>query len=103
MRGSPGKQMTANLKAVLKRTHLFVNTNTFLYARPAGEEKRPVMGIPLHDKTDLLHEHSRVVYDFYCKGGADLPSNFEEKVRFEEKWMAAAWLAKLRRCPNARP
>lgn len=90
----------SNIMAVLKRTHLFVNTNTFLYVRPAGEEKRPVMRIPLHDKTDLLHEHSRVVYDFYRKGGADLPSNFEEKVRFEEKWMAAAMAGKTEEVPK---
>lgn len=37
----------ANIMAVLKRTHLFVNTQTFLYVRPPGEEKKPVIRIPL--------------------------------------------------------
>lgn len=55
----------SNIMVALKRTHLFVNTKTFLYARPAGEEKRPVMRIPLNDKTDLLREQSRTLYDFY--------------------------------------
>lgn len=90
----------SNIMAVLKRTHLFVNTNTFLYVRPAGEEKRPVMRIPLNDKTDLLHVDSRVLYDFYRKGGADLPSNFEEKVLFEEKWMTAAMAGKPDEAPK---
>lgn len=89
----------SNIMAVLKRTHLFVNTNTFLYVRPAGEEK-PVMRIPLNDKTDLLHVDSRVLYDFYRKGGADLPSNFEEKVLFEEKWMTAAMAGKPDEAPK---
>lgn len=90
----------SNIMAVLKRTHLSVNTNTFLYVRPAGEEKRPVMCIPLNDKTDLLHVDSRALYDFYRKGGTDLPSNFEEKVLFEEKWMTAAMAGKTEEVPK---
>ena len=37
---------------------------------------------------------------FYRKGGADLPSNFEEKVLFEEKWMTAAMAGKTDEVPK---
>ncbi|CAJ1347862.1 unnamed protein product, partial [Effrenium voratum] len=46
--GEPGAGKTpevneSNIMAVLKRTHLFVNTKSFLYIRPAGEDKQPVL------------------------------------------------------------
>ena len=55
----------SNIMAVLKRTHLCINTKTFLYVRPASESPGPVMRLPLDDKTDLLHSESRALYDFY--------------------------------------
>ena len=70
----------ANVLAVLKRTNVILNTKTFLYVRPAGEEEVPVLRIPLDDKTDLLHSESRAIYDRHRKGGTDLPSDFDEKV-----------------------
>ena len=59
----------SNVMAVLKRTRLIVNTKTFLYIRPAGEEKTPVIRKPLNEKTDFLVDESRPIYDFYRKGG----------------------------------
>ena len=69
--------------AVLKRTHLFVNTQTFLYVRP-------VIRIPLDEKCGFLHQGSRHIYDYHRKGGTDLPSDFEEKLQLEASWMSAA-------------
>ena len=80
----------ANIMAVLKRTHIIVNTHTFLYVRPAGEDVQPVLRVPLGDKTDFLAEPSRPVYDFYRKGGSSTPANMQEKLAWEEKWMTAA-------------
>ena len=80
----------SNIMAVLKRTHLCINTKTFLYIRPASESPRPVMRLPLDDKTDLLHSESRTLYDFYRKGGADLPRDFQQKVDWEMKWLNMA-------------
>ena len=76
----------SNIIAVLKRTHLFVNTKTFLYVRPASETPGPVMRIPLHDKTGLLHAESRSLYDYHRKGGTDTPTDFQDKVAWEAKW-----------------
>ena len=43
----PKEANDANVMAVLKRTHLIVNTKTFLYIRPAaGEEKRLFFASP---------------------------------------------------------
>ena len=87
----------ANIMAVLKRTHLFVNTQTFLYARPAGEEKKPVIRILLGDKCDFLHQDSRhmYVYDYHRKGGTDLRSDFEGKLQWEASWMSAAMAGRV--------
>eukprot|EP00438_Fugacium_kawagutii_P012958 Skav206848 [mRNA] locus=scaffold3577:158736:160658:- [translate_table: standard] len=90
----------SNIMAVLKRTHLFVNTKTFLYVRPAGEDQRPVMRIPLNDKTDLLHDQSRTLYDFYRKGGVDMPQDFSQKIAWEEEWMKAAMSGNFRDVPT---
>ncbi len=90
----------ANIMAVLKRTHLFVNTQTFLYVRPAGEEKKPVIRIPLGDKCDFLHEDSRHIYDYHRKGGTDLPADFEEKLQWEASWMSAAMAGKVHDLPR---
>lgn len=84
----------SNIMAVLKRTHLFVNTKTFLYVRPAGEEKQPVLRLPLNDKVDFLVEDSRLKYDYYRKGGNDLPKDFEQNLQWEAKWMEAAMQGK---------
>lgn len=85
------KEITeANVMAVLKRTHLFVNTNTSLYVRPASEKQGPVMRISLGDKTDFLHADSRSIYDFHRKGGTDLPQDFDFKVQWEADWVAKA-------------
>ena len=70
----------ASVMAVLKRTHIFVNSKPFLYIRPASENERPVLRIPLGDKTDLLHEDSRAIYDFHRKGGTDVPEDFARRV-----------------------
>ena len=83
----------SNIMAVLKRTHLFVNAKTFLYVRPASEEKQPVIGLPLDDKLDFLVEESRLKYD-YRKGGSDLPNEFQENLKWEAKWMEAAMQGK---------
>ncbi len=90
----------ANIMAVLKRAHLFVNAQTFLYVRPAGEEKKPVIRIPLGNKCDFLHEDSRHIYDYYRKGGTDLPADFEEKLQWEASWMSAAMAGKVRDLPR---
>ena len=84
----------SNIMAVLKRTHLFVNTKSFLYIRPAGEDKQPVLRKPLNDKTDFLVDESRVIYDRHRKGATDLPADFETKLRWEKKWMEAAMSGK---------
>ena len=90
----------SNIMAVLKRTHLFVNTAKFLYVRPAGIDTKPVMRIPLNDKTDLLHEESRQIYDFFRKGGSDMPSDFAEKVEWEAKWMSIAMAGRGKDVPK---
>lgn len=78
----------SNIMAVLKRTHLMVNTKTFLYVRPASEDKQPVLRIPFGDKTDFLVEESRLKYDFYRKGGSAFPNEMD--LKWEESWMKAA-------------
>eukprot|EP00439_Symbiodinium_sp_Y106_P018382 s206_g2.t1 len=80
----------SNVMAVLKRTHIFVNTATSLYIRPASENEHPVLRIPLGDKTDFLHMDSRMVYDYHRKGGKDLPSDFDKKVEWEADWVRKA-------------
>lgn len=90
----------ANVMAVLKRTHLFVNTQTFLYVRPAGEEKKPVIRIPLREKCGFLHQDSRHIYDYHRKGGTDLPSDFEEKLQWEASWMSAAMAGRVSGLPR---
>ena len=64
-----GENSEANVMAVLKRTHIVLNTKSFLYVRPASENHRPVLRIPLNDKTDLLHAESRSLYNYHRKGG----------------------------------
>lgn len=76
--------------AVLKRTHIFLNTATSLYVRPAGEKPCPVLRHPLGDKTDYLHRDSRSVYDYHRKGGTDLPDDFETKLQWESNWFSKA-------------
>ena len=80
----------SNVMAVLKRTHIFVNTATSLYIRPASENEHPVLRIPLGDKTDFLHLDSRTVYDYHRKGGKDLPADFNKKVEWEADWVRKA-------------
>ena len=41
----------SNIMAVLKRTHILIITKTFLYIRPAGEDKQPVLRKPLNEKS----------------------------------------------------
>lgn len=84
----------SNIMAVLKRTHLLVNTKTFFYVRPASEKKQPVLRVPLGDKLDFLVEDSRIKYDFYRKGGSDLPTDFNQTVQWEAQWMKAAMQGK---------
>lgn len=84
----------SNIMAVLKRTHLLVNTKTFFYVRPASEKKQPVLRVPLGDKLDFLVEDSRIKYDFYRKGGNDLPTDFDKSVQWETQWMKAAMQGK---------
>lgn len=90
----PKENSDANIMAVLKRTHLFVNTKKFLYVRPAGEDKQPVLRKPLNDKVDFLVEESRLIYDYYRKGGTDLTDDFDKKVEWETKWIKAAMAGK---------
>ena len=90
----------SNIMAVLKRTHLFINTSKFLYVRPAGTDAKPVMRIPLNDKSDLLHEDSRQIYDFFRKGGSDMPSDFAEKLKWEEKWVSIAMAGRAKDVPK---
>ena len=71
----------------LKRTHILLNTKTFLYVRPASEKETPVLRIPLDDKVDLLHLESRAAYDYHRKGGTDMPKDFDRKVACETEWM----------------
>ncbi|CAE7636266.1 unnamed protein product, partial [Symbiodinium necroappetens] len=80
----------SNVMAVLKRTHIFVNTATSLYIRPASENEHPVLRIPLGDKSDFLHVDSRMVYDYHRKGGKDLPADFDKKVAWEADWVRKA-------------
>ncbi|CAE7558901.1 unnamed protein product [Symbiodinium sp. CCMP2592] len=80
----------SNVMAVLKRTHIVVNTATSLYIRPASENENPVLRIPLGDKTDFLHLDSRMVYDYHRKGGKDLPADFNKKVEWEADWVRNA-------------
>ena len=80
----------ANVMAVLKRTHIIVNTNTSLYIRPAGEKCAPVLRMCLGDKTDYLHVDSRKIYDFHRKGGTDLPADFQQNVAWEQAWLEKA-------------
>ena len=89
----------SNVMAVLKRTHIFVNTATSLYIRPASENEHPVLRIPLGDKTDFLHMDSRLVYDYHRKGGKDLPSDFDKKVEWEADWVRKA-MAGEKNLPN---
>lgn len=84
----------SNIMAVLKRTHLMVNTKTFFYVRPASEKKQPVLRVPFGDKVDFLVEDSRTKYDFYRKGGDDLPPHFDRDVQWEARWMKAAMQGK---------
>ena len=55
----------ANILAVLKRTHIFVNTAKCLRIRPASETEGPV----LRDKIDFLPVDSRKVYDYHRRAG----------------------------------
>ncbi|CAE6955611.1 unnamed protein product [Symbiodinium sp. CCMP2592] len=80
----------ANIMAVLKRTHIFVNTSKCLHIRPASETEGPVLRIPLGDKIDFLHVDSREVYDYHRKGGKDLPQDFDMKVNWERDWVTKA-------------
>ena len=80
----------ANIMAVLKRTHIFMNTATCLYVRPASEKENPVLRFPLPDKTDFLHADSRKIYDYHRKGGTDLPADYGMKADWEAKWVAKA-------------
>ena len=73
----------SNTMAVPKR-------RTFLYVRPSIESPGPAMRLPLDDKTDLLHSESRILYDFYRKGGVDLPRDFQQKVEWEMHWLNLA-------------
>ncbi|CAE7807297.1 unnamed protein product, partial [Symbiodinium sp. CCMP2456] len=86
----PKENSNANVMAVLKRTHNFLNTATSLYVRPAGEKPCPVLRHPLGDKTDYLHRDSRSVCDFHRKGGTDLPDDFETKLQWESNWFSKA-------------
>ncbi|OLP90098.1 hypothetical protein AK812_SmicGene28394 [Symbiodinium microadriaticum] len=76
----------ANILAVLKRTHIFVNTAKCLRIRPASETEGPV----LRDKIDFLPVDSRKVYDYHRKGGKGVPQDVETKVNWERDWVAKA-------------
>ena len=89
-----------NIMAVLKRTHVFLNTSQCLYIRPASEVATPVIRIPLGKKTDLLHAESRGVYDYHRKGGVDLPADFEEKVEWEANWVKKAMAGDVANLPK---
>ena len=78
------EESESNVMAVLKRTHIIVNTPKCLYIRPASETEKPVIRIPLGDKIDFLHVDSRKVYDYHRKGGVDLPQDFDSKVEWEK-------------------
>ena len=80
----------ANVMAVLTRTHIFLNTETSLYVRPASEKQTPVIRFPLGDKTDYLHVDSRSVYDYHRKGGTDMPADLSYKVAWEVDWVTKA-------------
>ena len=69
----------SNVMAILKRTHIIVNTSTALCIRPASGKELPVMRVLFGSKNDCLHENSRTVYDYHRKGGVDLPKDFELK------------------------
>ncbi|CAJ1387968.1 unnamed protein product [Effrenium voratum] len=49
---------------------------------------------PLNDKVDFLVEESRLIYDYYRKGGTDLTDDFDKKVEWETKWIKAAMAGK---------
>ena len=86
----PKENSNANVMAVLRRTHIFLNTATSLCVRSAGEKPCPVLRHPLGDKTDYLHQDSRSVYDYHRKGGTDLPDDFETKLQWESNWFTKA-------------
>ena len=84
----------ANIMAVLKRTHIIVNTNTFLYVRPAGEEKSSVLRKALGSKADFLQPDSRNIYDLHRKGDLNNIEDMDSKLRWEALWMEAAMKGK---------
>ncbi|CAE7940772.1 unnamed protein product, partial [Symbiodinium necroappetens] len=81
------EKTSANVLAVLKRTHILLNTKSSLYVRPASEKESPVLRMPFGDKSDLLHLESRPVYDYHRKGGTDMPKDFQKKVEWETSWV----------------
>ena len=81
------EKTSANVMAVLKRTHILLSTKTSLYVRPASEKESPVLRMPFGDKSDLLHLESHSVYDYHRKGGTDMPADFKEKLAWETSWV----------------
>ena len=82
----PGEK-PADIRAVLKRTVIFVFGMHALYLRlPSQREDAPIHRIKIEDvHKDLLADHDKVSYGKYKNGFMEKPECFEEAVKKEQK------------------
>lgn len=73
----------SHIAAVLKRTHIIINTESFWYFREAGEEAKPVPRLRLGHKTDYLRLAFRSKYDRWRNGSREMPSDFTTVLSWE--------------------
>ena len=88
----------ANKMAVLKRSHIFLNSEEgFFYYRPASEDRVPVARFRWERKVDgkiikvdyLRDKESKDLYQRHRKGKTNPPPNFEADLVWEKEWVSA--------------
>jgi hypothetical protein len=79
----------ADMQAVLKRSHVVMFTDKWVYVRTATQERVEVARFQWPDQADkdLLSPHYRPDYGKYRRGATDMPVNFIEDTVWSHEFM----------------
>eukprot|EP00969_Alexandrium_andersonii_P193794 8560678-Alexandrium_andersonii.AAC.1 len=72
----------------MKRAAIIVNSERFMYIRPATDKKVSVLRVPL-ESYDFLKDESKHIYDKYLKGDMEAPESLAEDKEWSAQWLTA--------------